>query len=144
MSERLSVLCPRCRELLTIEEIRIVGNKSIKYIQPCRCCLGDLNSHLEWLKSKGLPIPGYVIATIGYALIYTCIYNGTGGSVLLASLYHGASNLTLIYGNVISPEIINDIYLSLPAHAVLVIVVIMISGSSGLVRKQAILNKGTA
>ncbi len=79
----------------------------------------------------GLPVPGYVLATIGFTFIYTCIYNGTRGSVLLASLYHAASNLTLTYGNAISPEVINNLYLSLPALAILVMIVIILSGSSG-------------
>ncbi len=92
----------------------------------------------------GLPVPGYILATIGFTFIYTCIHNGTKGSVLLASLYHAASNLTLTYGNAISPKIISNLYLSLPALAILVIVVIVLSGSSGFVGKQSLLNKDTA
>lgn len=92
----------------------------------------------------GLPFPGYVLATIGYTFIYTCIYNGTNGSVLLASLYHAASNLALTYGNVVSPSIISNLYLSLPALAILVIVVVVLSGSNGFVGKQSFPNKETA
>lgn len=78
----------------------------------------------------GLPIPGYVIATIGYTFIYTCIFNGTNGSVLLTCLYHAASNLVLTYANVIFPTIISGLYLSLPALAILVVIVTLLSGSS--------------
>jgi hypothetical protein len=83
----------------------------------------------------GLPVPGYVLATIGYSMIYTCIYNGMKGSLLLASLYHAASNLVLLYGNVISPKVIGNLYLSLPALGILVILVVVISGASGFMGK---------
>lgn len=92
----------------------------------------------------GLPIPGYVLATIGFTIIYTCIYNGTKGSVLLASLYHGASNLTLTYGDVISPKIVSDLYLSLPALAILVIIVIVLSGSNGFIGSHSLPYKDAA
>ncbi|MBN1267061.1 MAG: CPBP family intramembrane metalloprotease [Anaerolineales bacterium] len=86
----------------------------------------------------GLPVPGYVLASTGYTFIYTCIHNGTKGSVLLAALYHGASNLTLTYGNAISPDVISDLYLTLPALAILVIVVCLISGSDGFIGRQSL------
>ena len=92
----------------------------------------------------GLPIPGYVLATIGFTIIYTCIYNGTKGSVLLASLYHGASNLTLTYGNAIFHEIISDLYLTLLALAILVFIVIVVSGPNGFTGRQSFPNKDTA
>lgn len=77
---------------------------------------------------NGLPIPGYVLATVGYAFIYTSILNGSKGSVLLTSLYHAASNLTLSYGNAFFPTVIGELYLSLPALAILAIVVVVIGG----------------
>lgn len=87
----------------------------------------------------GVPIPGYILATIGYTYVYTCICNRTKGSVLLACLYHGASNLTLMYGNAIFPKIISNLYLSLPALAITVIVVIVLSGSSSLTGKRSLM-----
>jgi membrane protease YdiL (CAAX protease family) len=84
----------------------------------------------------GLPVPGYVLATVGYAIIYTCIYNGSKGSVLLACLYHAASNATLLYANAIFPAVIRDLYLSLPALGVLVIIVLALSGPGVLARRQ--------
>jgi len=92
----------------------------------------------------GLSMPGYVLATIGFTIIYTCIYNGTNGSVLLASLYHGASNLILTYGNVIFPEIVSNLYLTLPALLVLVILVVMLSRSNGFTGNRLLANKETA
>jgi uncharacterized protein len=85
----------------------------------------------------GLPAPGYVIATMGYAFIYTCIFNGTKGSVLLTSLYHAASNLLLTYGNVISPSVIKNLYLSLPPLGILIVLVILINGP-GLLRRSSV------
>jgi membrane protease YdiL (CAAX protease family) len=92
----------------------------------------------------GVPVPGYILATVGYTFVYTCIFNGTKGSVLLACLYHGASNLTLTYGNAIFPGIISNLYLSLPALAIVVIVVIVLSGPRGLAGKQSLPDKDTA
>lgn len=93
---------------------------------------------------NGLPIPGYILATIGFTFIYTCLYNGSKGSVLLACLYHAASNLTLTYGNALFPKIIGNLYLSLPALAVLVIIVMALSGSNGLVGRQSPPGKSAA
>jgi membrane protease YdiL (CAAX protease family) len=92
----------------------------------------------------GLPVIGYVLATIGYTFIYTCIYNGTKGSILLAILYHAASNLILIYGNAISPKIISNLYLTLPALAILIVIVILVSGPKALVGRQSLPNKDAA
>jgi membrane protease YdiL (CAAX protease family) len=77
----------------------------------------------------GLPIPGFVLASVVYSLIYTCLYNRTQGSVLLASLFHSASNTTLSYAAVIFPFILKDLYISLPGLAVVTLVVMVISGS---------------
>lgn len=82
---------------------------------------------------NGLPIPGYILATIGYSFIYTCLYNGTKGSLLLCCLYHAASNLTLLYGNALFPKVISNLYLSLPALAVLVGIVMLISGPGSFI-----------
>jgi membrane protease YdiL (CAAX protease family) len=87
---------------------------------------------------SGLPVPGYVLATIGYSFIYTCIYNGSKGSLLLASLYHASSNLVLNYGNVISPAVIDNLYLSLIPLAFLVLVVIVISGEGIFIAKSSL------
>ncbi len=85
----------------------------------------------------GLPVAGYVIATVGYSIIYTCILNGAKGSVLLTCLYHGTSNLVLMYGNAIAPTIVQDLYLSLPALALLVMAVVFLSGPAVFARRQS-------
>ncbi len=75
----------------------------------------------------GLAFPAYVLASIGYSLIYTCLYNRTRGSVLLASLFHSASNTTISYAAVIAPFIVKDLYLSLPGLALVTLIVVLIS-----------------
>ncbi len=88
----------------------------------------------------GLPIPGYVLATIGYTFIYTFIYNGTRGSVLLTSLYHAASNLTLLYANAMFPSVIGNLYGSLPALALLIILVAVIGAGRGRPEKRLLVS----
>ena len=42
----------------------------------------------------GLPITAFLLLTIAYSVLFTWIYLHTGGSVLLATLFHGAINLS--------------------------------------------------
>jgi hypothetical protein len=39
--------------------------------------------------------PGYGSCSVAASIIYTWIYNGTGGSLLMVVLFHAASNLFL-------------------------------------------------
>ncbi len=78
---------------------------------------------------SGLSFPAYVLVSIGYSLIYTCLVNRSRGSVLIASLFHSASNATISYAAAIVPFIINNLYLSLPGLAVVTLIVVVISGS---------------
>jgi membrane protease YdiL (CAAX protease family) len=41
------------------------------------------------------PIPVFFAATMGLSILYTWIYNNTGGSLLLTMLFHAACNTTL-------------------------------------------------
>ncbi len=76
----------------------------------------------------GLAFPAFVLTSIGYSVIYTCLYNRGRGSVLLASLFHSASNATISYAAAIVPFIVNDLYLSLPGLAVVALIVAAIAG----------------
>ena len=108
---------------------------------------GSWHLPLFWLPGSsqyGLPVPGFILATIGFTFIYTCILNGAKGSVLLASLFHAASNLVLTYGNIISPKVISDLYFSLPALAIVVFIVNAFAGSSGFFRKRSLPDEETA
>jgi uncharacterized protein len=42
----------------------------------------------------GLPIPAFVLLTTAYSVLFTWIYLHTRGSVLIATLFHGAINLS--------------------------------------------------
>ena len=42
----------------------------------------------------GLPIPAFVLLTVAYSVLFTWIYLHTRGSVLIATLFHGAINLS--------------------------------------------------
>src|SRR3712207_9034527 len=42
----------------------------------------------------GLPISAFLLLTMAYSVLFTWIYLHTGGSVLLATLFHGAINLS--------------------------------------------------
>ena len=90
----------------------------------------------------GLPIPGYVLASIGFTFIYTCIFNGSKGSVLLACLFHGASNFTLTYANTIFPGVFGNLYLSLPALMIVAIIVKILSGPGGFIGRETMADKG--
>jgi membrane protease YdiL (CAAX protease family) len=43
----------------------------------------------------GQPLPAWVLLTVAASVIYTWMYNGTGGSLLIVVLFHAASNLPL-------------------------------------------------
>jgi membrane protease YdiL (CAAX protease family) len=50
----------------------------------------------------GLPIPAFVLLTVAYSVLFTWIYLHTRGSVLIATVFHGAINLSqgLLLGGV--------------------------------------------
>lgn len=79
----------------------------------------------------GLAIPGYVLACMGYSVIYTCLYNHTKGSVLIASLYHAADNSIISFAAPIMPSIVNQLYFSLLALAMVILLVMGISRRGG-------------
>jgi hypothetical protein len=75
----------------------------------------------------GLPVIGYIIACVGYSMIYTCLYNNTRGSVLIASLYHAAGNAIISFVVPMMPFIVNQLYLSLPAVGIVALLVMRMS-----------------
>jgi uncharacterized protein len=42
----------------------------------------------------GLPLPAFMLLTIEYSILMTWVYLHTNGSVLIATLFHGAINLS--------------------------------------------------
>jgi membrane protease YdiL (CAAX protease family) len=109
--------------------------------------LGTLHGlwHLPlWL--RGLPdwqlglFPAFVIQALAVAVIYTWLYNGTKGSLLLAVLFHTALNapLTLILLPQGPQNVILPFWLLSGLWVVAAIIVVAVFGPSQLSRRQRI------
>lgn len=59
----------------------------------------------------------FMAATVGYAILYKWMYNGTGGSVLLMCMLHAANNTTVSTTMVMFPPLIEDPAFSLTVLA---------------------------
>jgi len=44
---------------------------------------------------QSLSLPIFLLQTMGFSVLYTWLYNNTGGSLLITGLFHAASNTTL-------------------------------------------------
>jgi hypothetical protein len=80
--------------------------------------------------------PAFVIQVIAVAVIYTWLYNGTKGSLLLAVLFHTALNapLTLILLPVGADAVVLPFWLLSGLWVVAAIIVVAIFGPSQLSR----------
>ena len=89
--------------------------------------------HLPYFLIEGsvhqkMGLPFFILATIGYTLLYTWIYNGTKGSVLLICLLHAANNTTVSYTMLFFPPLIENPLFSLAVLALFDGVVILFAG----------------
>jgi len=50
------------------------------------------------------PFSGFLLSTVASSVIVTWIFNGTGGSVLIAGLYHASSNGAISFSKVMSSD----------------------------------------
>ncbi|MAT41459.1 MAG: hypothetical protein CL609_03885 [Anaerolineaceae bacterium] len=73
-------------------------------------------------------LPFFILATIGYTVLYTWIYNGTKGSVFLICLLHAANNTTVSYTMLFFPPLIENPLFSLAVLAFFNGVVILFAG----------------
>jgi hypothetical protein len=75
-----------------------------------------------------MSVPFYVLATIGYSILYTWVYNGTGGSLLLICLLHAANNTAMGNAVVIFKPLLEEPVFTLAALGLFDLLIIAIAG----------------
>lgn len=89
--------------------------------------------HLPWFWIEGsvhqsMTVLFFVLTTVGYSILYTWIYNGTRGSLLLICLLHAANNTTVSYTMLFFKPILEDTMFSLLVLGVFDLLVILLAG----------------
>jgi membrane protease YdiL (CAAX protease family) len=84
---------------------------------------------------EGMSLPFFVLATVGYSILYTWVYNGTGGSLLLTCLLHAANNTTVSFTMVFFKPIVGEPVFSLAVLALFDLLVIAVAGPRLAYRK---------
>lgn len=89
--------------------------------------------HLPWFWIKGsvqqsMSVQFFILATVGYSILYTWIYNGTRGSLLMMCLLHAANNTTVSYTMLFFKPIIEEPVFSLTVLGLFNLMVILIAG----------------
>jgi uncharacterized protein len=77
---------------------------------------------------QSMSIAFFVLATVGYSILYTWIYNGTKGSLWMMCLLHAANNTTVSYTMLFFKPIIEDPVFSLAVLGLFNLLVILIAG----------------
>jgi uncharacterized protein len=78
---------------------------------------------------SNLPFPVFAIFTVAMSILFTWLYNGSGGSVLLPALAHAAINATPLPWNTavfLLPEAERGLHLQIPVTAVLVVLAVLL------------------
>ena len=70
----------------------------------------------------------FVLATIGYSLLYTLIYNGTRGSLWIMCLLHAANNTTVSYTMLFYDSILEEQLVTLAVLGLFNLLVILLAG----------------
>lgn len=91
---------------------------------------------------QGVSLLFYVLSMVGYSILYTWVYNGTGGSLLLICLLHAADNASLGYAVVVFPPLLEEPAFTLAALALFDLLVIAVAGSRLSYRESANLDSG--
>ncbi len=73
-------------------------------------------------------LPYFMVAAVGYTILYTWVYNGSGGSLLLMCMLHAANNTTVSTTMTIFPALIADPVFSLAVLALFDVLVIVLAG----------------
>lgn len=97
--------------------------------------------HLPWFWIEGsaqqsMSVQFFVLATVGYSILYTWIYNGTRGSLLMMCLLHAANNTTVSYTMLFFKPIIEEPIFSLAVLGVFNLLIIGIAGPKLLWRNS--------
>jgi membrane protease YdiL (CAAX protease family) len=77
---------------------------------------------------QSMSVPFFVLATIGYSILYTWIYNGASGSLWIMCLLHAANNTTVSYTMLFFKPITEDPVFSLAVLALFNLLVILFAG----------------
>lgn len=77
---------------------------------------------------QSMSVGFFVLATVGYSILYTWIYNGTQGSLWMMCLLHAANNTTVSTSMLFFKPITEDPVFSLAVLGLFNLLVIIISG----------------
>ncbi len=83
-----------------------------------------------------VPIWGFILGTVLFSIMFTWVYNNTGGSILAVLLLHTTGNLSHFIFPVTATRF-GGLY-SLVLNAVAVIIVLIVGGHKRMVREQLI------
>jgi membrane protease YdiL (CAAX protease family) len=89
---------------------------------------------------------GFTAGTISASVIYTWLFNNTRGSVLIASIFHAAYDITVIWVAAILPIPPNDMWIGLIGLAAIALAIILLAGpqlSYPILRRTEETNQGS-
>ncbi len=84
---------------------------------------------------SSIPFWGFVLAAIATSILATWIFNHTKGSVLVAAIFHGATDATIAYSNVMSGDV-RLFWIYIGVVWIAAIVIIAYEGAAYLSRKR--------
>ena len=86
----------------------------------------------------GLPFPLFALAIVALAILFTWVYNGTGGSLLIVLLFHAALNFTLTLVPVQPTETmpLRTCLIGVGLLWVVAIVIVVVEGPARLTRRS--------
>ena len=80
----------------------------------------------------------FFLATLGYSVLYSWIYNGTKESLFMICMLHAANNTTVTYTMLFFEPLIKEPIFSLLVLALFDVIVIVISKSTLLYQKRLV------
>ncbi|MFZ5819095.1 MAG: CPBP family intramembrane glutamic endopeptidase [Chloroflexota bacterium] len=84
---------------------------------------------IEGSAQQSMSVQFFILATVGYSILYTWIYNGARGSLLVMCLFHAANNTTVSYTMLFFKPIIQEPLFSLAVLGSFDLLVIIVTGS---------------